>query len=115
MDSTFIVPIAVALVTPIGAAVIWLLNRKKHVADIYGALSDAHHTTVETMQLTMQELRIELTEAKEQMAELIQENELLRNDLHELKAQNEQLLVENRAFKCKIEELTEYIKSMNQE
>jgi regulator of replication initiation timing len=65
------------------------------------------------MQMTMQELRIELIEAKNKIEDLIVENELLRKDLHELKAQNEQLISENRAFRIKIEELTDTIRDMN--
>lgn len=113
MDTPIIIAIIGVLSAPIGVLVTWMLNRKKHVADIYTALSESSQVAVETMQLTMQELRIELTEAKEQMQALIQENELLRTDLHELKLQNEQLLLENRAFKRKIEELTKSIKNMN--
>jgi FtsZ-binding cell division protein ZapB len=63
--------------------------------------------------MAMNQLRIELVEAKDKIDELIVENELLRKDLQELKAQNEQLISENRAFKRKIEELTKTIKGMN--
>ena len=92
MDSALIVPILVALITPIGAIVIWLLNRKKHVAEIYNALSESSQTAVETMQMTMQELRIELVEARLKIEELISENELLRADLSALKDQNNSLM-----------------------
>ena len=92
MDAAVIVPIIVALVTPIGAILIWLLNRKKHVADIYNALSESSQTAVETMQMTMQELRIELVEARLKIEELIAENALLRADLAALKEQNNSLI-----------------------
>lgn len=114
MDALWIAIIGV-LAAPIAAFVTWFLNRKKNFADLYSVLSESSQTAVETMQLTMQELRIELVEAKDKIDELIKENELLRNDLHELKLQNEQLLSENRAFKRKIEDLSKSIKGMNQE
>jgi len=115
MDTPIIVAIVSVLAAPIAVLFTWMLNRKKHVADIYTALSESSHAAVEMMQITMQELRTELVEAKDKIDELIKENELLRNDLHELKAQNEQLISENRAFKRKIEELTQSIKGMNHE
>lgn len=92
MDPAVYIPVAVALITPIGAVVIWLLNRKKHVADIYGALSEANQTAVETMQITMTELRVELASAREKIEELIAENALLRADLASLKEQNSDLI-----------------------
>lgn len=92
MEASLVVPIIVALVTPIGAILIWLLNRKKHVADIYNALSESSQTAVETMQMTMQELRIELVEARLKIEELIAENALLRADLAALKEQNNSLI-----------------------
>lgn len=92
MDWAVIIPVIVALITPIGAITIWLLNRKKHVAEIYGAISEAGQTTVETMQITMQELRIELVDARQKIDELIAENELLREDLAALKQQNTDLM-----------------------
>jgi peptidoglycan hydrolase CwlO-like protein len=111
MDALWIAIVGV-LAAPIAAFVTWFLNRKKNYADLYSVLSESSQTAVETMQLTMQELRIELIEAKNKIEDLIVENELLRNDLHELKAQNEQLILENRAFKLKIEELTATIRNM---
>lgn len=115
MDTPVLVAIIGVLSAPIAVLVTWMVNRRKHVADIYTALSESSHAAVETMQLTMQELRIELVEAKEKIDELIKENELLRADLRDLKAQNEQLISENRAFKRKIEDLTKSIQGMNQE
>ena len=114
MDALWVAIVGV-LAAPIAAFVTWFLNRKKNYADLYNILSESSQTAVETMQLTMQELRIELVEAKDKIDELIAENELLRNDLHELKLQNEQLISENRAFKRKIEDLSKSIKNMNQE
>ena len=111
MDALWIAIVGV-LAAPLAAFATWFLNRKKNHADLYTLLSESSQTAVETMQMTMQELRIELIEAKNKIEDLIVENELLRNDLHELKAQNEQLILENRAFKLKIEELTATIRDM---
>ena len=115
MTDGFVIAIIGVLAAPIAAFVTWLLNRRKNYADLYNVLSESSQTAVETMQVTMQELRIELVEAKDKIDELIAENELLRKDLQELKLQNEQLIAENRAFKRKIEELTRSIKGMHQE
>jgi predicted nuclease with TOPRIM domain len=92
MDASIIVAIVGVLAAPVAAFVTWLLNRKKHIADIYNALSESSQTAVETMQITMAELRIELVEAREKIEELIAENELLREDLKALKQQNVDLI-----------------------
>lgn len=92
MDASIVVAIVGVLAAPVAAFVTWLLNRKKHIADIYNALSESSQTAVETMQLTMNELRIELTEAREKIDQLINENELLRKDLKALRKQNTDLI-----------------------
>jgi predicted nuclease with TOPRIM domain len=92
MDASIIVAIVGVLAAPVAAFVTWILNRKKHIADIYNALSESSQTAVETMQMTMAELRIELVEAREKIEELISENELLREDLKALKQQNVDLI-----------------------
>lgn len=112
MDALWVAIIGV-LAAPIAAFVTWFLNRKKNYADLYNVLSESSQTAVETMQLTMQELRIELVEAKDKIDDLITENELLRQDLQELKKQNEQLLLENRALEHKIEDLSRQIQQMS--
>jgi FtsZ-binding cell division protein ZapB len=112
MDASIIIAIIGVLAAPVAAFATWFLNRKKHIADIYNALSESSHNAVETMQLTMQELRIELVDAKDKIEELIHENEALRGDLKELKIQNEALMKENIALKDKIDELYQHIKSM---
>ena len=80
------------LASPFAVFITWFLNRKKHVAEIYNVLSESSQNAVETMQLTMNELRKELSEARIKIEELILENELLRNDLTVLKNQNELLI-----------------------
>ena len=92
MEPAVIVAIVGVLAAPVAAVITWLLNRKKHIADIYNALSESSQTAVETMQMTMQELRLELVEARQKIEELIAENALLREDLAALKDQNEQLI-----------------------
>ena len=94
MEPTILVAVVGVLAAPLAALLTWTLNRKKHVADIYMALSESSQNAVETMQVTMNELRIELAEARNKIEDLIAENELLRNDLKELKAQNERLMAE---------------------
>ena len=103
MDNSFWLAIIGILAAPIAAFFTWFLNRKKHIADIYSALSESSQTAVETMQLTMNELRIELEEARRKIDDLISENELLRNDLHELKDQNTKLLSEIRELRASYE------------
>jgi predicted nuclease with TOPRIM domain len=113
MDAGILIAIIGVLAAPVAAFVTWLLNRKKHIADIYNALSESSQTAVETMQMTMQELRHELVDAKDKIEELIAENEALRDDLRELKVQNELLMKENAALKDKIDELYNHIKGMS--
>ena len=60
--------------------------------------------------MTMQELRIELTEARVKIDELVEENSLLRGDMRELKEMNIKLLDENRKLKSQLDSLT---KTMN--
>jgi len=103
MDPALLVAIVGVLAAPLAALITWTLNRKKHVAEIYAALSESSQTAVETMQLTMGELRIELAEARSKIEDLIAENELLRHDLHELKAQNEQLMAEIQRLRASYE------------
>ena len=92
MEPAVIVAIIGVLAAPVAAVITWMLNRKKHIADIYNALSESSQTAVETMQMTMQELRLELVEARQKIEELIEENALLRQDLAALKNQNNQLM-----------------------
>lgn len=103
MDPAILIAIIGVLAAPFAALITWMLNRKKHIADIYSALSESSQTAVETMQLTMNELRIELEEARRKIDDLIAENELLRNDLHELKSQNAKLLNEIRELRAAYE------------
>lgn len=112
MDAPIAVAIIGVLAAPLAALITWMLNRKKHVSEIYSILSESSQTAVETMQLTMQELRLELVEAKIKIEELISENEALRDDLRELKVQNELLMKENSALKDKIDELYQHIKGL---
>jgi FtsZ-binding cell division protein ZapB len=104
MDPAILVAIVGVLAAPFAALITWTLNRKKHIADIYAALSESSQTAVETMQMTMNELRIELEEARRKIDDLIEENELLRHDLHELKKQNENLLVEIKGLRASYEQ-----------
>ena len=92
MDASIVVAIVGVLAAPVAAAATWFLNRKKHIADIYNALSESSQTAVETMQMTMNELRIELSDAREKIDQLITENELLRQDLKSLRKQNTDLI-----------------------
>jgi FtsZ-binding cell division protein ZapB len=103
MEPGIIIAIIGVLAAPFAALITWMLNRKKHIADIYAALSESSQTAVETMQLTMNELRTELEEARRKIDDLIQENELLRHDLHELKNQNENLMREIRGLRASYE------------
>ena len=110
MEAPIIVAIVGVLAAPVASFVTWFLNRKKHVADFYNAVSESSQMAVETMQMTMSELRIELIQAKNKIDELIQENVALREDLRELKVQNERLMRENKSLENKIEELYQHIK-----
>lgn len=103
MDPVIFAAIIGVLAAPFAALITWMLNRKKHIADIYTALSESSQTAVETMQLTMNELRTELEEARRKIDDLIEENELLRHDLHGLKRQNQDLMNEIRGLRASYE------------
>lgn len=110
MEAPIVVAIIGILAAPLAALITWLLNRRKNVSEIYSILSESSQTAVETMQMTMQELRIELTEARVKIDELVEENSLLRGDMRELKEMNIKLLDENRKLKSQLDSLT---KTMN--
>lgn len=105
METPVIVAIIGVLAAPVAAFFTWFVNRKKHIADIYAALSESSQTAVETMQMTMTTLHDELLDAKVKIENLITENELLRQDLRELKNQNALLLEENKALRSKIDQI----------
>ena len=105
METPVIVAIIGVLAAPVAAFFTWFVNRKKHIADIYAALSESSQTAVETMQMTMTTLHDELLDAKVKIESLITENELLRQDLRELKNQNILLLEENKALRSKIDQI----------
>jgi len=107
METPVIVAIIGVLAAPVAAFFTWFVNRKKHIADIYAALSDSSQTAVETMQMTMKTLHDELIDAKQKIDSLITENELLRADLRELKDQNIVLLEENKALRRKIDSISD--------
>jgi DNA repair ATPase RecN len=107
METPVIVAIIGVLAAPVAAFFTWFVNRKKHIADIYAALSDSSQTAVETMQMTMKTLHDELLDAKVKIESLISENELLRADLRELKDQNIMLLEENKALRNKIDSISD--------
>jgi chromosome segregation ATPase len=107
METPVIVAIIGVLAAPVAAFFTWFVNRKKHIADIYAALSDSSQTAVETMQMTMKTLHDELIDAKLKIDSLITENELLRADLRELKDQNIMLLEENKALRSKIDSISD--------
>lgn len=105
METPIIVAIIGVLAAPVAAFITWFTNRKKHISDIYTALSESSQTAVETMQMTMTTLHDELIDAKVKIDNLITENELLRQDLRELKNQNALLLEENKALRSKIDQI----------
>jgi uncharacterized protein (DUF3084 family) len=107
METPVLVAIVTILAAPLAALLTWLLNRRKHVSEIYSIVSESSQTAVETMQITMQELRIELTEARGKIDDLIVENANLRSDMKELKEFNVKLLGENQKLKNQLDSLTE--------
>jgi uncharacterized protein (DUF3084 family) len=107
METPVLVAIVTILAAPLAALLTWLLNRRKHVSEIYNIVSESSQTAVETMQITMQELRIELTEARGKIDDLIVENANLRSDMKELKEFNVTLLGENQKLKNQLDSLTE--------
>ena len=110
MEPAVLIAIIGVLTAPFAALITWMLNRKKHIADIYAALSESSQTAVETMQLTMGELRLELRDARDKIDNLMMENRQLKADLIELKDMNVRLLSENQTLKNQLEELAERIR-----
>jgi Asp-tRNA(Asn)/Glu-tRNA(Gln) amidotransferase B subunit len=105
MDNTVLIAVIGILAAPIAAVVTWMLNRKQHISNIYAALSESSQSAVETMQLTMGELRTELNHARLKIEELIEENELLRKDLHEYAKAVEELKIQNRQLMSQIHDM----------
>ena len=113
METTVIVAVITVLAAPLAALLTWLLNRRKQISDIYNDLSESSQTAVETMQLTMGELRLELQEAREKIDGLMEENKVLRTDLTELKEMNIRLLNENRKLKSQLEDLVQRVQNFH--
>jgi len=98
--------IVIALITllgvPLGIVVVWLLNRKKNVSDIFKNITDtsmnAAGDAVEAMHTTMEHLSAELKYASEKI-------DALGKEISELRHQNLLLLRENHALHAKIDEL----------
>ena len=109
MTETLVVAILGLIIAPMVATVTWLLNRKKHVADIYGIITDSAQTSVETMQSAMETLNLELHNAQLKIEVLIDENKLVQTELRALRVQNDQLIKENSALTVKIQELMEML------
>ena len=107
METPVLVAIIGVLAAPIAAFITWFVNRKKHIADIYSALTESSQSAVETMQMTMETLHNELKEAKDRIEDLISENILLRQDLLELKEQNNELIRENKELRLKIDQISQ--------
>lgn len=85
------------LMTPLGIFLTWFFNRKKHVAEIYGVLTESSQTAVETMQVTLNVVHQELKEAQEKIVILNEklarlEKELVR--LHDIIIEKDRLLEE---------------------
>ena len=103
MSEALVIALMGLLVSPFAVFITWFLNRKKNMADIYSVITGSSQDAVETMQLTMQELRLELTDARQKIDDLIEENALLREDLYALKCQNEALMQQIRDMRVAYE------------
>jgi FtsZ-binding cell division protein ZapB len=113
VETPILIAVIGVLAAPVAALVTWLLNRRKHISEIYNMLSESSQTAVETMQMTMQELRIELTEARLKIDELIDENAKLLQDMKELKVMNIRLFDENQKLKNQLDNLTFEMKKIS--
>jgi FtsZ-binding cell division protein ZapB len=113
VETPILIAVIGVLAAPVAALVTWLLNRRKHISEIYNMLSESSQTAVETLQMTMQELRIELTEARLKIDELIDENAKLLQDMKELKVMNIRLFDENQKLKNQLDNLTFEMKKIS--
>lgn len=107
-ESIFIAVIGI-LAAPLAAFVTWFVNRKKHVAEIYGVLAESSQTAVETMQSTMATLHEELIAAHKKIDDLILENKQMQKEIVELRHQNNLLIEENHILHDKLDVLSDIL------
>lgn len=93
------------LAVPLGVLITWMVNRKKHVADIYGVISASSRDAVESMQIAMEALHSELDSAHDKIDILIAENAKMQVEINELRKQNLLLLEENHILHAKIDRI----------
>ena len=106
METPVLVAVVSLLVAPIAALVTWALNKRQGLANIYNSLSETQQNAVETVNLALQTVRIDLDIAQGKIDQLLNENQLLRESIEELKVQNRQLLSENDGLRKQVVELT---------
>lgn len=107
------------LAPAIASFITWLFARKKQRADVSVSISEAAQTSVESLILVMDELRMKIEESTKEISELklrtedlIVENELLKIELQEVKDQNNKLLEENAKLRIEIHKLNNKLNSM---
>ena len=99
MTEGVLVALISVLAAPIAVFITWMVNRKKHVADIYGVLASSSQSAVETMRVAMDALHEELIEANKKI-------DILQKEIVQLRHQNNLLLEENHILHDKVDELT---------
>ena len=112
METPILVAIVALLAAPIASFFTWMLNKRQGLANIYNSLSETQQNAVETMSMTMQSVRIDLDNAHQKIAQLISENQMLRDSIEELKVQNRQLLSENEYLRKQVVELTNTLQEL---
>lgn len=89
------------LAAPFAAWITWILNRRKRKTDVSSSLVNASTAAVDALKDVLEELRIELADAKSEIEELKDINKRLEAAVEELTTQNKLLLrerVENAKF-----------------
>lgn len=89
------------LAAPFAAWITWILNRRKRKTDVSSSLVNASTAAVDALKDALEELRIELADAKSEIEELKDINKRLEAAVEELTTQNKLLLrerVENAKF-----------------
>ena len=90
------------LVAPVASYITWILNRRKRTTDVSSSLVSASNTAVAAITDVLEELRVELHNAKLEIEELKKINRRLEISVAALTEQNqtlmnERLLANNRA------------------
>ena len=108
MENLIVTLIIGLLATPIATTVLYFANRKKNNAESQAAIAVGATNAVEAITSVLDSLRDQLEETRLELTRALEEIEKLRK-------LNEKLVKENRELRDKIDKLTTLIESKNLE